>query len=363
MHTDNTMAKGAVPTSPDNGCEWRHSLRRLQPYRLGRALWLATVSSLLVAGLMILGAIDPDAQQQLEPRFHAVLLVVCVFVLFVALYAYNFGLARRGLRSGELTVWGLVGSLAIAALVSLAAWWAEGALYGVRFNTFVVTVIINTTNAVIAYLISMLLYNVTQHQLAVLENEHLQAENLRMRHHVLEKQLSPHFLFNTLGTLDGLIGTDDQRAHHYLLRLAEIYRYSLRREHETTLGQELDFTHAYLDLMQIRYGDSLHVEEHVAPTLLGRRLPPVSVQLLVENAIGHNVVSQRHPLLVEIKTEGDKLTVSNRLCPKTGEAHGSGQGLTNLAERYRLLYGLGISIVNDGSRFSVSIPLVGAMCK
>lgn len=344
--------------SSHNVREWMRILNRMQPYRLTRALLLAVSSATLISLMMILGAWQPTINT-LRPNFHLGYTIAINFILFSLLYIYNFWIIRMGLRKWTLVAAGLTGSLVISTLLSLLSYWVEAGIYGSAFHTFIISAIINGTSALIAYLLSLLLTNITEHQQTIIENEHLQAENMRIHHQALEQQLSPHFLFNSLNTLDGLIGFDDSRAHKYLQQLATTFRYTLQKQREVTLSDELAFTHAYIYMMQIRYGEALCIKESIDPALLGRRLPPISLQLLVENAIKHNVITTRRPLCITIETPtAHCLRVSNPLQPKADQDPSEGIGLSNLNQRYQMLYNKHIDIDSTGDCFSVDIPLV-----
>lgn len=336
--------------------EWVQA-RRLQPYRLARALWLAVASTVILTAVMSLGAVDPSTHR-LYASFHLELMAGAFLLLFTLLYIINFAVIRhwRG-SSGWLMVVGLAGSVLLSLGFTLLNYGLEDALYEMHFRVLAVALSLNFTAAIIAWLICMLLYNVTQRQLAVLENEHLQAENLRVHHESLEQQVNPHFLFNSLNTLDGLIGYDEGRAHQYVQRLAETYRYTLGRQAVATLGEEMQFTRGYVEMMQVRYGDSLGLEVSLEPDALRRSVPPISVQLLVENAIKHNVVSQRYPMTITIECEGDRLRVYNPRRPKGDCGPHSGIGLENLNQRCRLLTGEDIRVTSTEESFVVEMPL------
>lgn len=338
--------------------EWMRTMNRLQPFRNQRAIIISLVSAAIISIVMTMGAISP-VDHHIEPNFHLPFVVVCNTLLFYSLYSFNFAVIRYGLKQGWLMAVGVVGSLAIAAIFTLVAYWAECFIYETPFNNYTTTLISNTSSAFIAYLLTLLLHNVTRYQQAIIENEHLQAENIRTHHEALKQQVSPHFLFNSLNTLDGLIGNDDERAHTYLAQLAATFRYTLQQNKVVTLADELQFTHSYIYMMQIRYGESLIVEEHIAPEMLTCNIAPISIQLLVENAIKHNVITLRRPLKVTIATTDDRaITVSNPLQPKPDQAISNGIGLANLSQRYNILFGRDISIQNDGATFSVTLPLI-----
>ena len=339
--------------------EWRDALRRMQPYRTTRAVWLAVATSLIISGVMVVGAISPETSR-IEPTFHTPYICVSNLLLMTILFLLNFWVLRRDV--GWLRAIALPGSLLVGSAWTAGSFQVEHAVYGCTSNTLTLTLIANTSAAFTSYLISLLISNVSRIHSTLAENEHLQAENLRIQLGTLEQQVSPHFLFNSLNTLDGLIGTDDERAHGYLRRLSESFRYTLQQRDVVTLAEELEFTHAYIYMMQIRYGEALRVDEKISPALMGRRMPPISLQLLIENAIKHNVVSQRHPFSIVIESVGQGETaairVSNPLQPKADSEESAGIGLGNLRGRYNLLSGREIEITDDGKNFTVEIPLI-----
>lgn len=285
-------------------------------------------------------------------------------LLFWTVYAYNFALIRQGLGFKALLVAGGAGSLLIAAGATAGQRLVDGWLYGGSAGGFLFTMSMNTSPALIAFLVSMLLAGGHLREEEQAENERLRAENEHMQSHTLEQQLAPHFLFNTLSTLEGLTASGDTRAPHYVRRLAVVYRYSLRHAGRSTLREEMDFVHAYVELMGVRYGKALRVVEELDEKLLGREVPAVSVQLLVENAIKHNVATLRNPLEVKVESVGGEgegeawVRVSNRLQPRADSGPGGGTGLENLMERYRLLAGKKIEIAREGGQFAVKIPLI-----
>jgi hypothetical protein len=195
----------------------------------------------------------------------------------------------------------------------------------------------------------------------MLENEQLKSENLRARYNTLVGQINPHFLFNSLNSLSALVreGKDDD-AVLYIDRLSDTFRYTIRNEPNTTttLGEELEFVKAYGHLLEVRYAEKLFIDIDVEPQKLGWKLPTFSVQPLIENAVKHNVITRARPLRISIRTDGERLVVSNPISPKIDPENGTGIGLANLANRWQLLTGQGIEVRNDGKTFSVSLPFI-----
>lgn len=194
----------------------------------------------------------------------------------------------------------------------------------------------------------------------LLENQQLRMENVINQYEALKSQLNPHMLFNSLNTLYLLIRESPDKARHYLEELSRVMRYTLQdnESHSVTLREEMEFVQSYMYLLQVRYEDNLQFYIRIHPELMSRKLPPMALQLLVENAVKHNEISNRRPLTVSVTAEGDTVEVSNPFQPKRGGSAGMGIGLANLAKRYQLLYKKDIIVKEENHRFAVILPLI-----
>jgi sensor histidine kinase YesM len=193
-----------------------------------------------------------------------------------------------------------------------------------------------------------------------LEMEALKREAIQGRFESLKNQLSPHFLFNSLTALKMLISESPEKAQLYVDSLSKALRYTLRgKEQLVTLREEMEFMEAYLYLIRMRYESNLIIKIDISEALLNRKLPPLTVQTLVENAIKHNEISKRKPLRIEIRTLDDNnLQVSNPIQKKLTEEEGTGFGLTNLSKQFQMLIGRDIRIHQEQGNFIVEIPLI-----
>ena len=189
------------------------------------------------------------------------------------------------------------------------------------------------------------------------ENETLRVENIRTRYETLKNQLDPHFLFNSMNTLKSLIEADTVKAEEFVQQLSSVLRYTLQNKEVVTLAEELDCVESYCSMMQIRYGNNLKFDFSIDSKYLNYYVLPLSLQGLIENAVKHNVISSRLPLTVKVVTDGDTLKVTNVKQPKVTEEDGNGIGLANLTERYRLKWEEKVDIFDDGTIFSVTLPL------
>ncbi|MDR0386043.1 MAG: histidine kinase [Prevotellaceae bacterium] len=212
--------------------------------------------------------------------------------------------------------------------------------------------------ASIVVLSSQLIYISQKQQKTSLENESLRAEYMRSRYNALKNQVDPHFLFNSLNTLNSLIKIDTDKAQEYVQQLSYVFRYTLQNAEVISLSEELKFTGAYCHLMQIRYGKNLDFEYNIDERLYSYLIIPLSLQTLVENAIKHNVVSNKQPLKVKIEGAGDSIKVSNPVQLKKEVETGEKIGLENLAERYKLMWKKEIITVKTDDTFEVTVPLM-----
>lgn len=192
-----------------------------------------------------------------------------------------------------------------------------------------------------------------------LEAEQYKVAAVEAQIEALKSQLDPHFMFNSLNTLTELVEINSSKSLDFLKSFGQFYRYVLQiREHESvTLQEELDFADSYLFLLKTRFGEALQVDKNVAKTALNKHLPPMTLQLLLENAVKHNVLTVSKPLRVSLSTDGQWLTVQNNLQPKSSKPYSSGIGLKNITERVSRLTQQEPIIENGDGVFSVKIPL------
>lgn len=191
------------------------------------------------------------------------------------------------------------------------------------------------------------------------EIEDLKQSKLRSDYNALQDQLNPHFLFNNLSVLKSMIIYDTSAAVDFTQDFTDVYRYVLQSRDKTTikLSEELNFIHAYLGLHKKRLEDGLKIELSVDKSLLNSTLPPLSLQLLVENAIKHNVASSEKPLTITVTAQNNRIIVSNNLQIKEA-SYSTYTGLSNLKKRYELLTNKQIEIESDELCFNVSLPLL-----
>jgi len=202
-------------------------------------------------------------------------------------------------------------------------------------------------------------YLIRRQQEVVVENQQLQAENILNQYEALKNQLNPHMLFNSLNTLRSLVREDQDKAQEYIQELSRVLRYTLQGNDSKSvfLKDEIEFVSAYIFLLKMRFEDNLSFDICIDNQYANYYLPPMAVQMLIENAVKHNEISDRHPLNIRIYTEGEELIVTNPVQPKLTATTGTGIGLANLAKRYHLLYKREIQI-SENEQFTIRIPLI-----
>ena len=188
----------------------------------------------------------------------------------------------------------------------------------------------------------------------------LEKEKLVAMYESLKQQLNPHFLFNSLSSLASLIEEDPEMAGAFLQRMSDIYRYVLRSdEYDTvTLSDELKFAQLYVELQQMRFGDGLQVDWQVETPYLQKKVAPVTLQNMLENAIKHNVVDEDTPLRISINALDDYLVVTNNLQRKQQVTTSNKTGLKQFLSHYKFLTDRPVRIEEDDNFFTVSIPLL-----
>ena len=194
-----------------------------------------------------------------------------------------------------------------------------------------------------------------------LENEILRNENLTTKYNMLASQINPHFLFNSLSSLSMLVREkDEERALKYIDQLSYTFRYLSQNganSNFVTLREEIQFAEAYSYLFKIRYADKIVFDFDIEPQYLDYKLPPISLQPLIGNAVKHNTISSKRLFRVHIYTKDGFLVVSNEKRPMLEPNPGTGVGLSNLNSRYQLLLNQEIEIIDQEQEFIVRLPL------
>ena len=199
---------------------------------------------------------------------------------------------------------------------------------------------------------------------SVQEQERVKMAHVQSQLDGLRNQVNPHFLFNSLNTLNHIVEYENKTvAKNFINQLSKVYRYILDSREESTiiLEEELDFVNAYVAIQKERFLDSLKVNINVSQQYTYKKIIPLSLQLLIENAIKHNIISTKKPLTItiDIDERNHLIRITNNLQKKSNVLHSTKVGLENIIERYRLISNTKtVKIETTETYFRVSIPLL-----
>ena len=267
---------------------------------------------------------------QAEHRFKHLLTMIPLHFISIYLYAYFYSYLLEFIgiledthhRSSLTFIISLIGALFIATLYQ-----------GIRF--------------------------ITNWKQYVIRSEQLEKENLVAKYETLKKQVHPHFLLNGLNTLISLIENNEKTASEYAQNLSDFLRFLLTQQSKEliTLKEELEIVSQYAYIQQIRFNNNVSIKLNVPEEFLNKKLPPLAVQMLVENAIKHNIISNKKPLNIHIGLSGEKLLVVNNL-QKKQQVSSTEIGLNNIDKRYKFISDQRPEIVTNENEFKVKLPLI-----
>lgn len=195
---------------------------------------------------------------------------------------------------------------------------------------------------------------------SIKEKEELKRESLSAEYEALKSQINPHFLFNSLNTLSSLIDENPKTANDFVQKLSSVYRYLLtqRDKEKVQIKEELAFVDAYVYLNQIRFGTSLKVSVDIPKELADKKIVTLALQILIENAIKHNIISASKPLYIYMGVFNEKFIVKNNLQRKQVMNESNGIGLNNIVHRYSFLTESEVEITETNDEFTVALPLL-----
>lgn len=195
---------------------------------------------------------------------------------------------------------------------------------------------------------------------SIIEAERYKKEAANAELQMLKGQINPHFLFNNLSVLNSLIEQNATKASEFTTQFAKVYRHLLnhRNTEMTTLEDELDLVHAYCFLLKIRFGMGLSIIIETDEPCRSKLLPPLSLQILLENCIQHNIITEHQPLTISIRATEDAVCISNNLLPKTGGISGSGLGQRNISLRLAPFTDRRLEVMMHHGIYSVKVPLL-----
>jgi sensor histidine kinase YesM len=198
-------------------------------------------------------------------------------------------------------------------------------------------------------------------KLSLIETEQLKKMNLQSQLDSLKNQVNPHFLFNSLNCLSSLIGTDRDKANEFLDEMSKVYRYLLRANESELISllAELQFVGSFFHMLKTRYGNGIELYIDLQKEQEDMLIPPLTLQMLIENAVKHNAILKDQPLRISITTEApDRILVSNNIQEKVSRIFSTKVGLQNIISKYQLLSYPDVRIMHNEEKFSISLPLI-----
>lgn len=259
-------------------------------------------------------------------------------------------------------VFGVISTVIFTTLVAVGILKVWEYSRGFKFNSYTDFVIISL---LITFLISFFLHGrefLLQWRQSAVEAERYQKQSMEATYENLKSQVNPHFLFNSLNALTNLVYEDQEKAVKFIKQLSEVYRYVLdtRQRELVTLSEELKFLEAYVYLQQIRFGDKLVISINLSSVEC--LAAPLAIQMLFENAIKHNEISEENPLTISIYANQDFIIVENTLRSKSIiGSHSSGLGLENIRLRYKFLTDKNVEVIQTTTMFQVKLPVISTI--
>lgn len=211
------------------------------------------------------------------------------------------------------------------------------------------------------HLVNAIIFYFREYKSSALEAEQLKNVTAQAELQLIKSQINPHFLFNNLNVLAALIMKDNKEANRFIEEFSKVYRYILSNHNKelVELKEELDFIKPYIFLLEKRFAEGLQIKVTIAENQYGKLIIPASLQMLIENAIKHNVVSRNKPLIIDVHTNGSNtIVVSNNLQQKQTVENSTGIGLQNIIKRYQLVSNRMVAIDANENNFTVTLPLI-----
>jgi len=295
--------------------------------------WLFGVLALVVLGIWELNRLVENQVTKKSTRIHPLILLFLASILNVVIVS-------------TISLFVLYMILGMPFQFNFDHWKLLTA-FGFRVNLF-----LNCLNAIVFFMNRL--------KKAQLEAEQLKKQNIEARFEALRNQINPHFLFNCFNVLSTLVHKDADASSTFIAQLSNVYRYLLNNQANkiVPLKEELVFLDSYTYLLRTRFNENLLIENRISDSPEMIMVAPASLQMLIENAIKHNVASRKQPLKIMLEKQEDYIVVSNTLQKKETETESTKIGLGNIVNRYKLLSDLPVIIERTQTHFIVKIPVL-----
>ena len=353
--TQTTVQLADSATATDRDCEVTWTKKRIIGEVLGVLVLIALGILMTISGLTCRNCFDDPREFWIIASFTS--------LMWVALWKGNSLLTEyisSKIRWIDFPIKRLLIGLASTVGYTFATMYCIGSVYKFFFDIHFANYAWNSV--LITLFISLFLHGrafLINWKQSAISAEKLKKESIAAQYESLKNQVNPHFLFNSLNALTNLVYEDQDKAVKFIKQLSEVYRYVLdtRQKEIVPITDELDFLKSYCFLQEIRFGDKLMLDVRLNNN--NGFIAPLALQMLIENAIKHNVVSEQDPLRVEIYSDDAYIVVSNNIrLKKTLGEPSAGVGLGNIRKRYEFLSSIPVVVDNDGKVFSVKLPLL-----
>jgi hypothetical protein len=335
---------------------------------IGKAFLVGIIVFLILNGISLLSGANIKLDNSLLVNFiynqmYALVLYLSNAYFFEYLHIF-FG--KKEKYSNKRLIVGAVGSVTLTmVLIFFLRIITEVAIEGETWNEFVTT---ETPSIYLIAFVITLIFSLFFHafyfykalQEKKVKEQKVIAGTASAKFDALKNQLDPHFLFNSLNVLTSLIDENPDNAQKFTTSLSKVYRYVLEQKNKdlVTVDEELDFAKTYMSLLKMRFEDSIVFTIPEKASNPESKVVPLSLQLLLENAVKHNTVTSGKPLHIKIYEDQGNLVVENTLQPKQIVKKSSGVGLNNIKQRYYLLTDRKVSIQQEANSFAVAIPML-----
>jgi two-component system, LytTR family, sensor kinase len=259
----------------------------------------------------------------------------------------------------------IAGSIATTLITVGLVFFVSRVLHSYSTQQTIIPLKLNLIYAWLANLLFHLLnavkYYFTNYKRKYVEAEELKRITAQAELQAIKNQINPHFLFNNLNVLSALVMKNNEEANKFIEEFSKVYRYILSNHDKelVDLRSELEFIKPYIFLLQKRFNEGLSVSVNIPPAYEKYYIIPASLQMLIENAIKHNVISKAKPLHIDVHVNGNNtVVVSNNIQPRESNVPSTKIGLTNIVKRYQIISGQQVVVENNSSAFKVTLPLL-----